>query len=461
MNIHSSYFTAFALSMSVMATYLAGCHECAWSDAPCAGEASYFSCTDSNSPTLRFVERECPGIEPSCVDLPDKQHSCEDKRSPALCPTLRVLQPPGLVSPSELLRVADLDGNGRPDLLLEAQVGSGPTAGTALVRVMQSSDGTFGAPLEILRRDQAFRTIYAADLDGDKRLDLLEQDGLRSVTARFGQADGSFSLAMTGVSLARELLDVSDSDADGSAEVIGSDGDVLAILSPPPELMPRATMSVSLPIPVEAQFPSRIYSAKTRDLDGDGRPELIAHVTDGSDKVSREVFTRMGDAWIADPRPWDAGPMGEFEYIADFDHDAIPDRVGWEDRDAVRPRVVVATGDGAGKFREHEARQLPERGSIHMADFDGDGNLDIASLGQYVTVLRGRGDGSLEKPQSFGLPEVHAVPGAASVVVGIDPAVPTMTMADLDADGAPDLIGADSEKVFVAPNACLTASVSP
>ncbi len=75
-------------------------------------------------------------------------------------------------------------------------------------------------------------------------------------------------------------------------------------------------------------------------------------------------------------------------------------------------------------------------GPIRIADFDGDGRLDLASLdGSLLYVRSGDGFGG------FGAPTAHVSPGFATLSS-------SWTSADLDADGDPDIVGVKGNIVW-------------
>jgi hypothetical protein len=82
-------------------------------------------------------------------------------------------------------------------------------------------------------------------------------------------------------------------------------------------------------------------------------------------------------------------------------------------------------GNGDGSFQT--ARSFPvgiNPWSVAVADFDGDGHVDLALAGGSVRVLRGSGDGSFQTPP-------------ISYIAGISPVA--VAVADFNGKGLPDL----------------------
>lgn len=90
--------------------------------------------------------------------------------------------------------------------------------------------------------------------------------------------------------------------------------------------------------------------------------------------------------------------------VADFNHDGFSD-IAFVRSEDVNTQMVVLLGNGKGKFRKTGSASLPvvqtfgpmER-SIVVADFNGDGALDIAvtSMNTFVSVMLGDGTGNLD-----------------------------------------------------------------
>jgi hypothetical protein len=133
----------------------------------------------------------------------------------------------------------------------------------------------------------------------------------------------------------------------------------------------------------------------------------------------------------------------------DLNHDGYIDLVALNQASAGTVNLVVLLGNGDGTFRTPQSVALPQTPrSLAVADFDGDGNVDVAvgwnTAGaatpppsvSYVTILYGNGTGGFPRQQ-----QIDNVGYPAQVSQGESSYLLTqMAAADMNRDDLPDLV---------------------
>lgn len=172
-------------------------------------------------------------------------------------------------------------------------------------------------------------------------------------------------------------------------------------------------------------FPQGIASA---DVNKDGHADLV--VTNAfSHNIS--LFLGHGDGSFGAASTVGIG-TGRFPgdvTIADFNQDGNLDLASAN----LTQSSSVLFGDGAGGFGTAQIVELPDNGSsVVPTDVNGDGYPDLTLYGGTLTVLAGDGSGGFGDPVALGAGEGSG-DGPSSVAVG-----------DLDGDGRPDIATANS-----------------
>jgi len=168
------------------------------------------------------------------------------------------------------------------------------------------------------------------------------------------------------------------------------------------------------------------------DFNGDGLQDLAVTNT-GDNTVTILIGDGTGRFTQLAGSPFNVGAQPLFIAVGDFNGDGFPDLVT---ANSGEDTVTVLFGASTGGFsvpatRTFQTNLSPQ--SVVVADFNGDGNLDIATVNLNttdITILLGDGSGSFTNG-----------PGG-QLVVGNGPV--SIFAADLNGDGIPDLVVANS-----------------
>ncbi len=186
---------------------------------------------------------------------------------------------------------------------------------------------------------------------------------------------------------------------------------------------------------------SNPVSEVTGDFNGDGIPDLALLWSNGNGQFSVTILFGQGDGtFTAGPTVQPAGVLSYPTMIGgDYNGDGRADLAILSYNSPLTSYVTVLPGNGDGTFGTPITSQVyaqPQTGgdviigTLAAADFNGDGKLDIAVVGDYVssggvTILLGNGDGSFTATG----PNVDVSGDFALIAVG-----------DFNGDGIPDFV---------------------
>jgi hypothetical protein len=185
------------------------------------------------------------------------------------------------------------------------------------------------------------------------------------------------------------------------------------------------------------------------DVNDDGWPDLVI-ARQGAGEIT--VLTGDGTGRFSPMGTFAAGENPNAVALGDYDADGDLDAaVANHDTDY----VTLLLNDGTGRFSTAPASPLdvgvgPHPHAIETIDLDGDGHLDLLvddRNAEAIAVFRGSGHGTFATPGS-------------RIDVGGDP-YRGMALADVDGDGAVDLVTPNRNEIAVVLSAVPSGSPSP
>jgi hypothetical protein len=290
--------------------------------------------------------------------------------------------PPKFVSEGKP-RMADLDGNGVVDLV---------TIGTSIAITRGRGDGTF-ALSSTLAPPGVVRDFALADMSGDGRPDLVVGatvngfDDALFISANDGAGNfGAFSRVENGDTVT-DVLSVADVDGDGRLDIVMLDASTKVTVV-------RRTVTGGYGSPEVYTTPG--WDLAVGDLSGDGRPEIVVAAS-----LLVFVMMNNGSGAFAEPVTYpttDSHQVAVGDMNEDGDGDVI---LITRNATHVQVGIRLGNGTGTlgaeASFPMFPTENTTAIRSITVGDLNGDDHLDVAtSYGSFgITYALGTGTGQI------------------------------------------------------------------
>jgi hypothetical protein len=378
--------------------------------------------------------------------------------------------------------IADVNGDGKPDLLVAdlCRIATNcPNSGGGMSVLLGNGDGTFQHAVTYDSGGVQAKSIAVADLNGDGRPDVVVancssngpnacngggQNG--SVGVFLGNGDGTFGAVVTYDSGGwnADSVAVADVNGDGKPDLLVANfydpskasGSVGVLLG-----NGNGTFQSAV---THGLNPARnISSIAVGDLNGDGKPDLVVTKSGSPDGVG--VLLGNGDGTFQPDVAYDSHGIAVFATVADVNGDGKLDLLVANDGSNT---AAVLLGLGNGRFVSPVIYSSGGAGAVSIAvmDVNGDGKPDFvvgncssgtdcsAFKKAVVRVFLGQGDNTFK--------------GGGEYSAG-GSQLSSMSSADVNGDGRPDLVVTNPGSVDVLLNAsgfsqtavALTTSGSP
>jgi hypothetical protein len=349
--------------------------------------------------------------------------------------------------------VGDLNGDGKPDLLLEAL---GTPTGAGFYLLYGNGDGTFqGVPT--VPTNTNGNMVYA-DLNGDGIADAvyqtsaLDASGDSSIVSALGRGDGTFTILNQAISLGGgglSSLAMGDFNGDRKPDLAvvtgntgcpapsGNNGKLSIYLGNGNGTFGTAISVTGLP------SDAGLSAAVAGDFNGDGKLDLV--IPYGYSCTNEYplppggliFMPGNGDGTFGTPMYFSTGTYGSNLFIGDLNKDGKLDLI-WQGinlSSSIPAGGTVYLGNGDGTFKQ-EPLNLSGSASgqlMALADLNGDGYPDLVILsnpggGLVLAIYAGDGDGTFQTTPFYTVP-LPPETETESVSVG-----------DVNGDGHPDVV---------------------
>ena len=318
---------------------------------------------------------------------------------------------PDVTGSSMILAFGDFNRDGKTDLMTQE-----PQSGAAIFLLQGNGDGTFqpAKPIASGLSTTYQPSLVAGDFNGDGRLDLASQSKIL-----LGNGDGTFQTPQATAATFQPGV-AADFNGDGKLDLLGSY----------PSCVSLGNGDGTFRAPV--CFPWSAYPTSVADVNGDGKLDLLVLQTPGFETVA----LGRGDGTFPVPSVIPGLLGGTSIALGDFNRDGNADlAVTTCNGSSCTPQLQTVLGNPDGTFQPASAPISGYLGGdVLRGDFNGDGKIDLLAIGSGgVQVFRGNGDGTF-------LPPVSSVFTASLYCLPM--------VSDLNHDGRLDLVAASGSDLF-------------
>lgn len=314
--------------------------------------------------------------------------------------------------------VEDVTGDGWPDVLGVAQ-----SSDRGFCLIPSTGGGAFGAA-SVHRTGEMARAIAVGDLDGDGDRDVVVANS-GSLTMTVHENDGGFTLPEVwpaGGFLTKGTAS-GDVDNDGDLDFVATDSQIHVM---------KSDGAGGYAITSVPAFTSSLSFPHLEDVTGDGFLDLVA--SRGNELA---VYANDGAGNFPSLVTWPLGSNARGLELGDVNGDGALDGVVTSHGGFSSPALVVIFGDGAGNFGpplEFFAESFVGPDELELGDIDLDGDLDVVTAhGSLVGAWLGNGNGTFAGPFATGLGDGGTL---------------DMVLADFDGDGYLDVAGTGGGSTF-------------